>query len=201
VVDGNKATKPEDPTKTNYTFGGWYKEATLTTPWDFGTDTVTKNITLYAKWTATVTFEANGGTPVSGFPAVTEGDTITKPSPDPTKAGRTFGGWYKEAGLTTSWNFGTDKVMTNITLYAGWTPINYNITYNNLDGGSSGTNPAAYTIEQDITLAAVTRNGYTFEGWYSDMGFTPPVVTGIPEGSTGNVTLYAKWTRIRRPTP
>jgi uncharacterized repeat protein (TIGR02543 family) len=37
-------------TKDGYTFGGWYKEAALVTPWNFGTDTVTGNITLYAKW-------------------------------------------------------------------------------------------------------------------------------------------------------
>lgn len=45
-------TKPADPTKSGYTFGGWYKDSTLQTPWDFANDTVTADTTLYAKWTA-----------------------------------------------------------------------------------------------------------------------------------------------------
>lgn len=50
VEEGTHATEPTDPTKTDYTFGGWYKESTLTTEWDFANDIVTENITLYAKW-------------------------------------------------------------------------------------------------------------------------------------------------------
>lgn len=50
VEDGAKVTEPADPTKSDYTFGGWYKENTLTTEWDFENDTVTDDITLYAKW-------------------------------------------------------------------------------------------------------------------------------------------------------
>lgn len=43
-------SKPEDPTKNRYKFGGWFKEADFTTLWDFNTDKVTSSITLYAKW-------------------------------------------------------------------------------------------------------------------------------------------------------
>jgi len=53
VEKGGKVTQPSAPTKSNSTFGGWYKESTLTTAWNFGTDTVNGNITLYAKWTTT----------------------------------------------------------------------------------------------------------------------------------------------------
>ena len=50
-------TKPatsNSPTRQGYTFGGWYKNADCSDgqKWDFATDTVTSNITLYAKWTA-----------------------------------------------------------------------------------------------------------------------------------------------------
>lgn len=50
VLDGETFDKPDDPTKNGFTFEGWYKEAELTNIWVFETDTVTANITLYAKW-------------------------------------------------------------------------------------------------------------------------------------------------------
>lgn len=51
VTAGGTATQPEAPTKTDYTFGGWYSDAELTTAYDFSTP-VTADITLYAKWDA-----------------------------------------------------------------------------------------------------------------------------------------------------
>ncbi|WGK69752.1 InlB B-repeat-containing protein [Candidatus Haliotispira prima] len=50
VTSGEKSEKPTDPTKTNYVFGGWYKEQTLATLFNFTQETITGNITLYAKW-------------------------------------------------------------------------------------------------------------------------------------------------------
>ena len=51
VNAGGTATRPPDPTRSGYTFAGWYSNSTLTTAYDFNTP-VTANITLYAKWTA-----------------------------------------------------------------------------------------------------------------------------------------------------
>ena len=51
IPKGEKVDKPADPTENGWTFGGWYKEQNCTTKWDFNTDTVTADITLYAKWT------------------------------------------------------------------------------------------------------------------------------------------------------
>ena len=48
------ASKPADPTKSGYTFAGWYTEEKLTNKYDFATP-VTGNITLYAKWTRNYT--------------------------------------------------------------------------------------------------------------------------------------------------
>jgi uncharacterized repeat protein (TIGR02543 family) len=53
VNAGGTITKPTDPTKEGYSFAGWYKEASLTNVWDFVNDTVSENLTLYAKWTET----------------------------------------------------------------------------------------------------------------------------------------------------
>jgi len=49
VATGGKATKPADPTRTGYTFGGWYADSGLNTVFDFNA-VIAANITLYAKW-------------------------------------------------------------------------------------------------------------------------------------------------------
>lgn len=50
VVSGELATEPAAPTKTGFTFGGWYSDLDLTVAWDFSTDTVNSDMMLYAKW-------------------------------------------------------------------------------------------------------------------------------------------------------
>ncbi|MBQ3227276.1 MAG: leucine-rich repeat protein [Clostridia bacterium] len=54
VATGSMIDKPADPTKSGLTFVGWYKESTCINEWNFDTDTVTEDITLYAKWTFSV---------------------------------------------------------------------------------------------------------------------------------------------------
>ncbi|MDR0861978.1 MAG: InlB B-repeat-containing protein [Oscillospiraceae bacterium] len=55
VSYGDLAAAPDvNPTRDNYTFGGWFREAAAITPWAFDADMVTDDITLYAKWTAVV---------------------------------------------------------------------------------------------------------------------------------------------------
>jgi uncharacterized repeat protein (TIGR02543 family) len=50
VGDGETINAPDEPTKSEYEFGGWYKDDALTDKWDFNGDKVTRNATLYAKW-------------------------------------------------------------------------------------------------------------------------------------------------------
>ncbi|WP_161405318.1 InlB B-repeat-containing protein, partial [Paenibacillus silvestris] len=86
------------------------------------------NTTLYAKWTAipvatyTVTFDSKDGSAVANLTGITAGAPITKPV-DPTRAGYTFSGWYKDEGYASAWDFTTDTVSANTTLYAKWTAI------------------------------------------------------------------------------
>jgi len=54
IEKGTTLSEPTEPTRANCTFGGWYENSGLTTPYTFG-DPVTDDITLYAKWTT------NGG--------------------------------------------------------------------------------------------------------------------------------------------
>jgi len=88
-----------------------------------------------------VTFNSNGGTPVTSQ-NITSGGLVTPPS-NPTKSGFVFGGWYKEPALTTPWIFATDTVTAAITLYAKWTaPF----------GGGDGTSLNPYIIATAVHL-------------------------------------------------
>ena len=188
----------KDPVKTGYTFAGWYKAE------DFTGGAVTKitqgstgNITLYAKWelvSYTITYELNDGTNAPENPAGYNVETETITLKDPVKPGYTFGGWYKDGEFTTQVTEITQDTTGNITLYAKWELVSYTITYE-LDGGTNAPeNPAGYNVETEtITLKDPVKTGYAFDGWYKTEDFTGEAVTEITQGSTGDITLYAKW--------
>lgn len=73
----------------------------------------------------------------------------------------------------------------------------YTITYM-LDGGTNPViNPSSYTGEENVALVNPTKSGYTFEGWYLSSTFdASDKVEEIEAGSTGNITLWAKWASI-----
>lgn len=112
------------PTKTGYTFAGWYENQEFSGDpvTDVPTDS-TKNLNFYAKWTAntyTVIFDANGGS-VNPTSAVTVAGKLTS-LPTPTYDGYDFIGWYtqKDGGekVTTDTVFAMDS-----TIYAHWSNI------------------------------------------------------------------------------
>lgn len=128
VNDDNSLTPPKPvPIKDGYVFLGWYKDADCTMIWDFFIDRVTENITLYAKWVTVeefncpkcfVTFDTNGGSTVE--PMEVGMDAMLQRPNDPIKEGYNFAGWYNSAYCLVEWNFETDIVTTNMTLYAKW---------------------------------------------------------------------------------
>ena len=203
VESGEKITEPPPPTKPTFTFGGWYKDNNaFAEPWNFATDTVTAALTLYAKWnsgggtTYTVTFDSNNGSAVAPK-TVESGGKVTEPTP-PTKAGSTFGGWYKDNNaFADPWNFATDTVTENTTLYAKWNSgggiTEYTVTF--AANGGSGTPPAAQTvtiIPSSPGAGGLTRSGYTFAGWATGTNGTGTV--NFPYEPLSNITLYANWT-------
>jgi uncharacterized repeat protein (TIGR02543 family) len=106
------------------------------------------------------------------------------------------------ASIFSSWTSGSTVLDSAATLHltlsqdtvivANFTT--YRISYSNLNGATN-TNPATYASVSAITLVAPgSRAGYTFGGWYNSYDYTGSAVTSIPVGSTGNKTLYAKWT-------
>ena len=198
----------KDPTKTGYVFDGWYKEDSFTTKVTNITKGSTGNITLYAKWdleTYTITYELNGddvnpAQNAKSNPAKYNIETAVTLA-DPTRNFYEFAGWFNNADFSgdkvEGWNAG--EKTGNIKLYAKWEAINYNITYvlngDNVNPAQNAeSNPAKYNIETaTITLKNPTKTGYVFDGWYKDTSFATKI-TEIAKGSTGNITLYAKWT-------
>lgn len=204
---GGKVTKPEAPTQTGYTFAGWYSDANFNTPWNFDTNTVSGNMTLYAKWNInqyTVTFNTNGGSDVDSL-SVDYGDTVTKPA-DPTRDGYTFAGWYSDESLATAWNFETDTVSKDTTLYAKWTEIpTYTVTVAASSHGSVTVNPTSAAAGEMVTLTIAPETGYTLSGLnVADANGTAITVNGSENTYTftmpdSAVTVTATFRLIEEP--
>ena len=182
LPSGTLATRPDAPAATpGYTFGGWNKADG--TAWDYASDKVTDNITLYAKWAAntyTITFDTAGGSEIA---PITQdyGTNIAAPA-DPTRDGYTFIGWDRDI----------PEIMPaeNMTVTAQWEINRYTITFDT--AGGSEIAPITQGYGTAITAPAdPTREGYTFIGWDMEIPKTMPAE---------NITLKAKWKDIEKPT-
>ncbi len=188
------------PTRTGYTFGGWYTSSALTgTAATSISSTTTGNKTYYAKWTAntyTITYNKNSGTITneSKYTSYTYGTGLTLPTP--TRTGYTFGGWYTSSALTGTAATSISSTTTgNKTYYAKWTANTYTITYNKNSGTITNESKyTSYTYGTGLTLPAPTRTGYTFGGWYTSSALTGTTVTKISTTVTGDKEYWAKWT-------
>ena len=181
-----------NPTKTGYTFIGWT-----------GTDLngLTMSVTIEkgsvgdrsyeANWQAntyTITLNSNGGSVANTIINVTYDQKYTLPDPEWT--GHTFCGWYEGNKKVTS---GIWTRTTDLSLTAKWDIVEYKITYNMNYGTNSFSNPAMYTVDDEITLVSPTRTGYTFTGWTYSEQTTPVLNVTIPVGTTGDKTYTANW--------
>lgn len=108
----------------------------------------------YERASYTVTFDSRGGSDVAPA-AVWEGRKVPRPA-DPIKEDHTFGGWYRESGCATAWDFDTYTVTADVTLYALWavdggddpgTPENPD-TPGSFGGGSMVPSTYRPTVEQ-----------------------------------------------------
>ena len=150
VLNGQKATKPADPTRAGYTFGGWYTEEACTNPYGFATP-VTNALTLYAKWTInqyTITFKPGNGDEDT---TITQnyGTPVTAPA-NPTRTGYTFAGWDKEIPAT--------MPAENMTVTALWTAVGSSSS----GGGSSssgGSSREDWEPSYAVSTPGKTENG------------------------------------------
>ena len=190
---GSRITEPAAPARANHGFGGWFKDSSCVDAWNFDSDTVTSDITLYAKWVPayTVFFDSQGGSNIAPLEGIRQGSKITEPTA-PTRNGYDFNGWYKDSECTIEWKFGSDTVETSWTLYAKWVVALYSVNFDSLGGTVVPTNEDIEYGAKIREPVSPTRNGYLFDGWYLDSSctnrwyFTTDTVTS-------NLTLYAKW--------
>ncbi len=162
-----------------------------------------------------ITFDVQGhGSITSSTQKVAYNGTVTEPSLL-SEIGYTFGGWYREAGCSTPWDFTNDKVTSNRTLYAKWTPKTYDVIYN---VNANGPDPSQATVNSDtnktygtdsVNLVVLTdkNDDYEFLGWSKNQASTTPGFTGYtsltalvdgtePENTDTKritITLYGVW--------
>ena len=152
------------PTRTGYTFNGWYNSSinngTVYQPGQTVSGLPDQSITWYAKWTAntyTVKYNANGGSGAPGQQTKTYGVTLTLSSTKPTRTNYTFKGWGTSSGSTTVAYAagGSYTANASVTLYAIW-ELNY-------------TKPKITSVNIDRCTSDGTLDD---EGTYAKVGFT-----------------------------
>lgn len=165
------------------------------------TQTRTASISIPARTSYNVSFNANGGTGAPSTQKKYHNVELTLSSTQPTRLNYDFKRWntattddgahtYAAGGKVAS------TVNEAMTLYAIWNPhIQYNANYGN------GAPPTAVkTFNSAFTVSSVvpTRDGYTFAGWNtSATGSGTAYSSGgtIPASMNDAVTLYAQWTK------
>ena len=205
----NAAIEPDKPTKEGYKFVGWYADRELAVKYDFATLLLTHK-TVYAKWekvTYTVTFDSNGGSPVSEkLTDVDKNFLIGKP--DSIRSGYELLGWYTDAECETEFSF-TSKVTKDMTLYAGWRAVDITVTFEDSDNSVLVTRDGeeittkTTNIEVGYKLSGVPtpyKEGYVFLGW--KMGGEKIDVEAYEFNNTkANYKLTAIWIDERYANP
>jgi len=167
----------------------------------------TANVTLYAQWKInpvfyTVFYHGNGNTggtvPIDGglYESGTSA-TILGNTGNLEKSGCSFTGWNTAADGSGINYVNGDTLhigSSDISFFAKWSVNTYSILYTLNGGTNDASNPSSYTIETpEISVKALSRDGYIFDGWYYTADFSGAVIVSIPNGSTGDKTLYAGW--------
>ena len=195
VVFGENVIRPEtDPIKSGYRFDGWYSDINTNSLYNFD---VSQNIdNLYAKWTLEtydLNYSLNGGT--HSNPSTYTYLTPTFTLNNPIRSHYDFNGWYETQDFSTS---PIQQILVETVgskdLFAKWTPTPYSITYSDMLTPNPN-NPTSYTIESpDIELRTFfLKTGYTFIGFFDNDAYQGAAVSRIPNGSHGNIRLFAEW--------
>jgi uncharacterized repeat protein (TIGR02543 family) len=194
-------------TRTGYTFAGWAGSPGGEAIWGDGayvSNLTTEPggiVTIYARWagvSSTIILDPQPGS--GGTANVTAAYSSALPDiTPPTRTGYTFTGYYYTGGsVEIQYYTGAGKgarpwdiLSGPTTLYAGWMPNQYTVTF---DATGGTPTPDSRQVTYDSTYGAlpvVSRDSYSFDGWYTESGerITAETVVTI----THNQTLYAWW--------
>jgi uncharacterized repeat protein (TIGR02543 family) len=194
------------PTRSGYTFGGWYNNSGFT-----GSSITTiptgsiGNKTFYAKWapeTFTINLDYNGGTGTPATVTCTIGTPCPLPTPSTAPSGYTlsnFDGWMDDPfGAGTNYGTSYSSPPSIVTLYAGWkrtidfqnnyTPSTTYLTRNCYHGG----NLSLPTFPPAPSSAFHASN----HSWYQDnhggtLAYSSITITTCDDASYSPV--YPKW--------
>lgn len=191
VKKGTSVTLPE-PTDTDYDFGGWFTDESLTTSFN---GTAATSMTVYAKWTkkekVTVSFESEFGTAPEAK-TVNKGEIVELPNLG-TDGDYTFVGWIMKGSEGTDPFIGEYTAKENITFTAVWETPTIEMVDVTFDMNGHGDSVTKQTEKgKPITLIDdPTAKGYTFKGWTYDkegkQAFDPK------KNADQDTTLYAQW--------
>lgn len=168
VIKGKQVDKPENPTRENYIFDGWYTEAEGGNLFNFES-TVNNDITLYAHWIENsspesvynVTFLLNDGSDgVYVMQSVFANHYAVEPK-IPEKEQFAFTGWYTEPQCINKFDF-SQKIKANLSIYAGW---KMNDSDAPISGGGSGGGTiysiTDFKIEDGDAKVTINVNDYS----------------------------------------
>ena len=179
---------------------GWATDTNGVMVYEFGASyEENAALTLYPAWGApivyTIAYVCDGCTDNTGNKTsyTVETSTFSVKSKGVTPPeGYKMAGWYSARNYKTKVEQINKGSVGDTTLYAKLNKI-YHITYV-LNGSANDYNPDDYTVDDGFTLnAPAPVEGFTFGGWFDNAEFVGDAVTEIPQGSTGDITLYAKW--------
>lgn len=207
TAGNEKIVLPAAPAKAGYTFGGWYTDKDVwkdrLTEDSFAGRALTENLDVYARYIRnedsaaeyTISFYIDGA--LADIIRTSGNETLDLPAA-PGKDGYTFTGWFFDNGTwrneLTADTYSEKPLTGDVSVYAFYEkseepvlPQEYTVFFD----VDNGTPVAAVTTSRIEKQPQTTREGYTFEGWYTDKNFTEKVT--FPYEVTAEQTLYAKW--------
>ena len=173
VENGHLATRPADPTRTDYVFAGWYTDSAFTSTFSFDTP-IEAPITIYAKWRPhqwVIKFNANGGTGSIADITLNYGESANLPENGFTNANGTFLGWNTNRYSLNKANDPGESVSVNVhedrevTYYAIWRYNNLDDNGNMIINGTTYLNTAFVQV-MDVPVT-VTGSDDNWNSYYS----------------------------------
>ena len=180
-ASGSTVTKPADPTREGYTFGGWYTDEACTKAYDFSA-AVTADMTLYAKWTKNAV--TPGGNGDSGSNSGNGGSN----------------GGSGNAGAGSGSGNGTNGQQSGGAVSPGQKPVSTTTKTETKDGKDSKKDSGKgdkkdskksdkksgkSSSKSDTGSAAVTTAKKSAEAPAQESGFNPLAIVGVAAGVIG----------------